>query len=166
MTTTYIGEESIGVMIPGAVALVAPSQAQLQATFDATLAASIAVGIPTTIADLLALANSILAALESMLAHGLQPPTITGQAAIFASTLAQLTLQLAPYLVFASLVATGGVFAYVYDGTTAGAGAEFTTALAGGFPGHSGSDHCNMLVMGCVAGVTWTAMQAIFKTAP
>ena len=166
MTTTYIGELTLGVAVPLPVALVSQAQFTLQAQVDATLAASINVQLPTTLLELLALAQSILAALESMLLHGLEPPSLSLQGAIFAQTLAQLSLQLAPFLAFATLMATGGVFGYVYDGPTNGAGGELTTELAGGFPGHGATDHCNLLVLGAKASATWTAMQAMFRTSP
>jgi len=153
-------------MVPLPVSLVSQAQFMLQAQLDATIAMSANLQIPTTLANLIALAQSILAALGQMLALGLQPPSVSMQASIIAATIAQLGLQLAPFLAFATLMATGGVFGYVYSGPTNGMGAEFTTALAGGFPGHGATDHCDVLVMGAVAAATWTAMQAVFKTTP
>lgn len=166
MTTTYIGELTLAAMVPLPVALVSQSQFLLQAQLDATIVAAANIQIPTTLANLIALAQSILDALAQMLALGLQPPSVSLQASIFAATIAQLGLQLAPFLAFATLMATGGVFAYVYDGPTNGFGAELSTALAGGFPGHGATDHCDVLVMGAVAGATWAAMQQLFRTTP
>ncbi len=166
MSTTYLGELTIGVMVPLPVVLVAQAQFSLQAQLDATIAMSASLQIPTTLANLIALAQSILDALAQMLAFGLEPPSVSLQASIIAATIAQIGLQLAPFLAFATLMATGGVFGYVYDGPTNGAGAELTTALAGGFPGHGATDHCDILMMGAVAAGTWTAMQQVFKTSP
>jgi hypothetical protein len=166
VSTVYIGELSLAAAVPGPMPLLLAAQAQLQAQVTATVAMQANVQIPNTLDQLIAMAKQILANLEGMLLSGLEPPSINLQLAIIASTLAALELQLAPFLAFGAVMATGGVFAYVYDGTTAGAGAEFTTALSGGFPGHSGADHCNMVVLGCVASATWTAMQTVFKTSP
>lgn len=168
MSTTYIGELTLAAAVPGPLPLLLAAQAQLQAQLDATLAmqATLTLTIPNPLAQLIALAEQILHNLEQMLAIGLEPPTINLQLEIVLSVIAALELQLSLFLGFGTVMATGGVFAYVYDGSTAGAGAEFSTVLAGGFPGHSGVDHCNMLVLGCVASATWTAMQTVFKTSP
>lgn len=166
MTTTYIGEFSLGDSVPGVMPLVAFAQSQLTAQLNATIAMQANVQLPTNLLQLIELAKQMLANLERMLALGLQPPTINAQLGIIVSTIAAINLQLAPYLAFGATMAVAGVFGYVYDGPTNGAGAELATALAAGFPGHGATDHCNLLVLGCVAGVTWTAMQAIFKTSP
>ena len=166
MSVEYIGELTLAAAVPGPMSLLIAAQSQLQAQVTATLAMQATVTIPTTLAQLIAMAEQILASLAGMLAQGLQPPTISLQLSIIASTVAALELQLAPYLALGAVAATGGVFGYVYDGSTAGAGSELSVALAGGFPGYSGSAHCNLLVLGCVSTVTWSAMQVMFKTSP
>ena len=162
MTTTYVGELTLGAALPLPVVTVAAAQAQVSAQLSAMISASLQLGLPSTLADLLALANS----LEQMLALGLQPPTVGVQIAAFASVIAQLEAQLIPFSLFASLMASGGVFVYAYDGATSGVGSDLTTALASGFPGHAAIDHANMLVLGTVASATWTAMSSVFKVSP
>lgn len=161
MTTTLVGELSLGACLPfpGLALAIADLQLKLQAM----LAFSLKLGLPAlSIAAQLELAAQITASLNAALEIGITPPSISAQLGIVLDVIALLKLQLGLF----DVLLAAGVFVYAYDGPTNAFGGELTTALAAGFPGHGATDHANILVLGTVASATWSAMQVVFKTAP
>lgn len=178
MSLTYIGELTLAVAMPAA--------------FDAALAgaAAINLGLPELNAQLaafaaftpllgnfaadIALANSIIAAINAAIAAGIGEIGLDVQVAIVAALvldleaiLLQINLNLTLILNFISLVAAGGVHAYAYDGQVGAFGVEVTAALSGGVPGGGGpTEHCNALVLATTIGATWTVMGQVFKVTP
>jgi len=159
MTTTYIGEETIGAMLPfpGLVA----AQVELEAKLAAMVTLSAQLGLPAlSIGAQLQIAAQITAGLQASLTIGITPPSISAQLGIVLAVIAQLRVQLALF----DILATAGVFAYAIDAATNAVGGELSTALAAGFPGHGPTTHANVLVLGAVDPAVWTAMGVVFKT--
>lgn len=164
MTTTYIGEETIGACIPVPVGLVLKAQADLQAQIPPL---EISVGLPTvSIAAQIEGLQLTISQLQLCLELGITPPSISAQLGLLEAKLIALRAELAVFLQLSQFFAAAGVFAYAIDAATNAAGAELTAALASGFPGHAPTAHANLLVLGTVDAATWTAMAQVFKTTP
>lgn len=165
MTVTLVGDASIGESIPLPVGLVLTATVDLQAKLAAMIDFSLKLGLPgLSIGAQLELCAQIIVALNACLEIGITPPSISAQLDIVLAVIFQLQLELQVYLDFLDLL-DARIFIYTYDGAVNAMGGEFTTALAGGFPGGAPTDHANMLVFGTSVGATWTIMQQIFKTA-
>lgn len=165
MTVAFVAEVDIAACIPGAVGALLAAQADLQAKLTAMIAFSAQLGLPAlSLAAQLNLAAQITASLNAALQIGITPPNISVQLTAALAAVATLTAQLKVYLDLFALLAHAGVFIYTFDGATNTFGAQMTTALAAGFPGHGPTEHANILVLGTVTAATWTAMQAVFKT--
>ena len=159
MTTTFVGEMTIQAALP--FPALAAVLVDLQARLDAMIAFSFKLGLPAlSITAQLQLAAQITASLNAALAIGITPPSISAQLDIVLAVIAQLRAELALF----DVLATAGVFAYAVDSATNTVGAELTTALAAGFPGHGATDHANVLVLGTVDPAVWAAMSVVFKT--
>lgn len=163
MTITYLGSLSIGATVPAAVAAVEAVLPNLEAQIAALAAFTATITPPSFQADL-QLAGEIVANLQASIALGITPPTISAQLSIVAALLANLQAQLA--IILAIPFTTGGVHAYHYNGPANGLGGEFTTQLAGGFPGGNPTDATNAILLATTIGATWTDMQVVFKTTP
>jgi hypothetical protein len=165
MSTTYVGELTLEVALPGVVAPLVAAMADAQAKVDAMAAFALQLGLPPIpIFAQLTIAEEIVASLTVALQLGIEPPNLSAQLSIALAALAQLEAYLAIFTNLFSLLAVGGIFVYAIDNATNAVGAELTTALAAGFPGHGATDHANVLVLGTVSGASWSAMQVIFKT--
>jgi hypothetical protein len=162
MSVEYLGEVTIGAMLPGVVAPLAAAMADLQGRINALL------GFQTTVSldlrALIALSASVTASLTAAVTAA---PTIGLQIKVVADALLVLQLQLQIILALYGLLATSGLHAYVYDGTVADFGPEMTAALSAGLPGGSGgAQHCNALVLAATSAATWAAMGQVFKVTP
>lgn len=165
MTTVLVGELTLGAALPAPVGLLAVAQADLQAKLDALVAFSVKLGLPgLSFAAQLQLLAQIEAALRASIAIGLTPPTAKAQLAAVLVAIATLRAQLALYINLFNLLDLGGLFVYATDANTNAIGAELTTALASGFPGHGPTVHANSLLLATVDSATWAGMQVVFKT--
>ena len=112
------------------------------------------------------LCQQIIASLQAALALGIQPPTIEVQINIMVAVVAALKASIQLMLDFQTLLASGGVFAYAWDGPVTAMGAAITAQLAGGFPDGSGVSHANAIILGTSVSATWTAMGGVFRVSP
>lgn len=166
MALTYVGELTIGALLPGIEPPFLLAVGDLQARVDALIAAQaqISVSMPALSAQI-DLAASIIANLQAAIAVGITPPSVSAQVSIMVALLVALEAQLA--LMLGIPFVTAGVHVYAYAGTAGAFGADVTAALTAGFPGGTGAGQaCNALVLATTIGATWTDMQAVFKTTP
>lgn len=163
MTLEYIGELSIGAAIPGALTAALSGQADLQAKVDAL--ASFSPSLGDFNADL-TVALQVVADLQAVIALGLTPPSLSAQLTIVADALAAVQAQLQVILDFQTLCAEAGLFVYHYSGQVDGLGTALDSEVSGGFPGGSGSDDCDALILGTTTGATWDAMSSVFQVTP
>ncbi len=164
MTVVLVGDASIGESIPLPVALVLVAKEQVAVKLAEMVDFSLKLGLPgLSIGAQLDLCAKMIAALNVCLQLGITPPSISAQLDIVLAVILQLQLELQVYLDFLDLL-DARIFIYTYDGAVNAMGGEFTTELAGGFPGGAPTDHANMLVLGTSVGATWTIMTQIFKT--
>lgn len=163
-TLTYIGEESLTVCLPGAVAALAADLGALQAQLAALV--NVKIDVQISFAAQITLCEQIIASLKAAIAAGLSPPTVAAQAQIQLNIIAALRASIKILVDFLGLLATGGVFAYAWDGPIPDMGAAITAALHAGFPDGSGITHANALILGTSLTATWTAMGGIFKLTP
>lgn len=164
MTVALVGDASIGEAIPLPVGLVLTASADLQLKLAAMIDFSLQLGLPgLSIGAQLDLCLQIIAALNACLEIGITPPSISAQLDIVLAVIFQIQIELQIYLDFLDLL-DARVFIYTFDGAVNAMGGEFTTELAGGFPGGAPTDHSNMLVLGTSIGASWAIMQKIFKT--
>jgi hypothetical protein len=172
-----LGSLSIGAAVPGGAAAAVAGAAGINLALpdiQARIAAlaSFAPLPPSLTADLVT-ANQILASIQAAITIGITPPSLSAQIAIVAGIVADLSAavlsidaQLSLILGFQSLLATAGVHGYTYAGRADQLGADFTTALASGFPGGAGADATNAILLATTIGATWTAMGGVFKVTP
>jgi hypothetical protein len=174
MSLVALGSVSLAVAVPGAatanVALgVAASIAAPNVSAQITAAASFTPSASLGLAQLLAIADAILANINAAIAA--IPPipvlSLSAQVALAAAVKADLDAmllvvqaQVAIQIQIASLLATGGVVAYAWDGANSALGPALTAALGGA------ATHSNAIILYTTSGVTWTAMQGLFKTTP
>jgi hypothetical protein len=165
---TELGEMTLAVAIPGAAAAVAAGQAGIELALpdiEARLAALLEFK-PTPI-DFQAeyvLAQQIVAGIGMSISLGLVPPSIDAQLAIIAGLVADLTAavvsvnaELKVAVDFLSLLASGSVRAYVYEGAERSLGFELQ-----GFLGNAAS--CHALVFLVDSDVVWSSVvSSIFK---
>jgi hypothetical protein len=160
---TYLGSLTIGACLPSTAAVLATAYADLQARVTALASVTFA---PIVFTAQLALAESIVASINAMITLGISPPTISAQIAIVTALLAELEAELAIILNLQGLFLQAGVFAYRYSGRADAFGADLTTALSAGFPGGTGADNTNALVLATTTPACWSAMQGVFRTTP
>lgn len=174
MSLVALGSLSLAAAVPGAAEAnaaldIAVGIAAPNVTAQITAAASFTPSASLGLDDLLAIAEAILANIDAAIAA--IPPIpildLSAQVALAASIKADLDAmlltvqaQLAIQLQFASLLATAGVVAYAWDGANDALGPALTTALGGA------TTHSNAIILYTTSGVTWTAMQGLFKTTP
>lgn len=172
MSLVNLGSMSIAVAVPAAAQAnaaldVAIGIAAPNVTAQITAAASFTPSLSLSFLDMIALAEQIIANIEAAIAAIPPIPVLDLDAqvnlalsvkadleAMLLVVNAQLTIQLA----IASLLATGGVMAYAWDGPNDALGPALTTALGGA------TTHSNAIILYTTSGATWTAMQSFFKT--
>lgn len=177
MSVDYLGSLTIGAAVPGAFDASVAGEAGINAALPDISArlAALASFSPQLIdfSVSIGIATDIIANLNAAITAGITPPDFTAQIAIVAAIVADLEAvvldidaKLTIVVDFLSLLATAGVHAYAYSGQADALGGEFTTELAGGFPGGAGTDSCNALLLATTDGATWTVMGSVFKTTP
>jgi len=172
MSLVALGSMSIAVAVPAAAEAnaaldVAIGIAAPNVTAQITAAASFTPSVSLSFLDMIAMAEQIIANIEAAIAAIPPIPVLDLDAqvnlalsvkadleAMLLVVNAQLTIQLA----IASLLATGGVVAYAWDGANDALGPALTTALGGA------TTHSNAIILYTTSGATWTAMQSFFKT--
>ena len=165
MTTTFIGELTIGDFVPGVFDALLAAEADLEARIAAL--ANFAVTVDLDLSGQLALALQIVASIEAAIALGLTAPSISAQIAAQVALTTALQLQLELILELFDLFEAAGVWGYHYTGRADTLGSDMTTELSAGLPGGGGpSETVNALILITNVSATWTAMQQIFKTAP
>ncbi len=169
---TSLGSLSIGVAVPAAsdvnaALLVTANIAAPNVSAQITALASFTPSVTVSFADLLAMANEIIANINAAIAAIPPIPVISlsAQVALAAAILVDLNAALAIIdanialqATIAGLLATGSVQAYIFDGANNAFGGELATALGGA------TTHTNAIVLLTTSGASWTAMQAFFKT--
>ena len=178
MSLAFLGSLSLAVAVPGAAAAATAGAVGIGGALPDILArlASLAsfTPAPMSFAADLVLAQSVVAGVALAIATpGLTPPDISAQIAIIAGLIASLEAQIGAVNVqlgivtgFLALLETAGVFAYAYAGRADGIGPALSTELAAGFPGGSGADAANVLILGTITPATWAAMSQLFKVTP
>ncbi len=177
MTVSYLGSLTVGAAAPGGLALAAAGTAGINGALpdiQARIAAlaSFAPTPPNIAADI-ALAQKIIESLQAALTLGITPPNISAQIEIVAAQLlalkaavAAIDAQLSIIANLSNVLSTAGLHAYAYSGQANQLGTQFTTELAGGFPGGTPTDPTNALVLATTLSGTWAAMAQFFKTTP
>jgi hypothetical protein len=177
MTTSYVGEFTIGGAVPGALAGVSAGIGGVNAALpdlQARLAALLAFQpAPISFAAQLSLAQATLSGIQLAIASGITPPDISAQLAAIAALVADLAaavagidVQLTILSNLQTLLAAAGLHVYAFAGATNAAGGELTTALSGGVPGGAPTTAANALVLVTTVSATWAAMQGVFEVSP
>jgi hypothetical protein len=162
------------------IAVAVPAAAQANAALDVaigiaapnvsaqiTAAASFTPSVSLSFLDMIAMAEQIIANIEAAIAAIPPIPVLDLDAqvnlalsvkadleAMLLVVQAQVDIQVA----IASLLATGGVVAYAWDGANDALGPALTAALGGA------TTHSNAIILYTTSGATWTAMSSFFKT--
>jgi hypothetical protein len=174
MSLVALGTLSLAVAVPGAAEAnaaldIAASIAAPNVSAQITAAASFTPSASLGLTALLAIAEAILDNINAAIAAIPPIPVLdlSAQVALAASVKADLdamlltvNAQVTIQLAIASLLATGGVVAYAWDGANDALGPALTAALGGA------TTHSNAIILYTTSGVTWTAMQGLFKTTP
>lgn len=171
MTVTYAGSITLGDAIPMAQASTVQLDASVgallpdvQARVDGLLALSISP--PPSLADLIASAQALLAALQSLLATPIPDVTATASAlADLQATLGSLTAALAFSADFGGLLAQAGIHYFVYAGAAGDVGSELSGVLSAGLPGGAGpSEQCAGAILLASDGGAIAALQTVLRT--
>lgn len=155
---TYLGSLTLAAAVPllGLLDLtLGPFIAELQAKLAAMLKLSLAVTLTlpsVTAAAMFAAAAQLVA----------KPPQVGASASLAAAAALKLKFQLEALLKLTQWNATAGVHSFVYEGPASGLGAALSGAhvTMGIAPGQ---DTYAVILLG-TAGVTKTALKAVFKT--
>jgi hypothetical protein len=176
MSLAFLGSLTLSVAVPGAASVASAGAAGINGALPDIESRLASLGdftpAPISFAADLALAQSVVAGVTLAIATpGLTPPDISAQLAIIAALVASLEAQIGAVNAelgivtdFLAVLATGGVFGYAYAGRADGIGSAISAELAGGFPGGTGADAANALVLATTTPATWGAMQTLFKT--
>jgi hypothetical protein len=167
MGLTSLGELTLAVALPGAAAACLAGQAGIGLALpdiQGRIAAMASFSPnPGSLADLIVLANQIIAMIEAAIAQGIVAPSLSVQIQIIAGIVAELeaivvsiAAQLAIVTALLDVLAVGGLKAWVYDGAENGLGPALTTALPN-------PTACHALIFVAEADATWTACSAVFK---
>jgi hypothetical protein len=174
LSLVNLGTLALGVVVPGAatanVALdVACGIAAPNVSAQIAAAASFTPSASLSLLDLLAIAETILDNINAAIAAIPPIPVLdlSAQVALAASVKADLDAMLLTVqaqvdiqVEIGGLLATGGVVAYAWDGPNSSLGPALTAALGGA------ATQSYAVILYTTSGVTWTAMQALFKTTP
>ena len=155
---TYLGSLTLAVALPllGLFDLtIGPFIAELQAKLVAMikLSAAVSITLPAATAALMLQAAAKLA---------LYPPAIGATASLAAAAVVKLQLQLAALIQLTKWNATEGVHMWSYDGPISGLGTSLAAAPAQ--TGMAPGTQVYAVVLLGGAGVTKTALKAVFKT--
>jgi hypothetical protein len=112
------------------------------------------------------LCQDIIASLEAAIAAGVTPPTIAVQVNLMVAVVAALRGSIQLMLNFQTLLASGGVFAYAWDGPMPNLGAVITSEFSAGFRDGSGLSQGYALILGTSLSATWASMGGVFKLTP
>lgn len=159
MSLAYIGSMTVGAAVPGAMAKIGLLVPDLQAQVDALVAFSPG---EISLAANLALAEQIVLDLKAAIQLGVTPPSISAQLAIVAAQLGVLRARLELITGFTGLMATAGLHAYSYTGQANQLGPQLSTELTAGLPGGQPTDQVAAVIFAANAGVTVSAMGAVF----
>lgn len=163
MAVTYLGSMSVGATVPTVGIVLGDVLPDLQARLTALQNFT---PISGSLGDAVALAAATLSNLQLALSLGISPPNLSTQIAEVAAQIGIIEAQIAVAVGLANNLAAVGVHAYHYSGTVASLGAGFAGELASGFPGGTGADGCNAILLATSFPSVWTAMQAVFRTTP
>ena len=153
---TYLGSFSVGGLFPSMVSLVAGVIPRLTGQLGGALrvAGQVTVALPSVAARVNALTR-----IAAQVA--LQGPSIRFNGTANANLIALLRAQLALIAAFRAAFGSAGVEAFLFSGSGAQA-TEITTALSGGLPGGSPSEHIDAFVLATRYPATFTAMGKVF----
>jgi hypothetical protein len=164
MSVTYVGSLTLGQALPSITGVLATAYTDLAARVAALQGFSPKV-IPPDFN--LKLAGDILAGVQLAIAAGITPPSISLQLGLVKALLLEVKLQLDGVLKIQTAMGEPGIHVYAYTGRADALGGEFSTELAGGFPGGAGGgDLSSALVLGTNSGLAWNAMATVFKVTP
>ena len=159
---TYLGELSIGVLLPAPYAGINVALADLGARVAALHAMQFDVTPPSYAVQLELLAQ-MTQNIQALIGLGISPPSIAFQIAATLELVAALEAQLAAVL---AIPFGAALHAYVYTGPANAFGGELALELSTGFPGGSPIDDTLALVFAATQPAAKLAMQAVFKTTP
>jgi hypothetical protein len=174
MGMTYLGSETLSATIPllasaaASIGLaVGTSMPQVSASIAGIIAAEAQIALnPPTLAANISVANQLVVSIQAAIDLGLELPSLSVQLGIMAAVVADLTIQLGILQAqvdlaanILSVLATGGVHLYVYDGVVSALGSSCPTSLPGGAP----TDHVNALILATSSGATWSGISACMK---
>lgn len=177
MTTTYVGELSIGGAVPGAAAAAVAGAAGINAALPdivARLAALQAFApLDVSFAAQLALAQQMVTSVQAAITAGIAAPSIASQIAQIAALIAELlaavsaiAAQLTLITDFQATLGAAGVHVYAYAGQVDDLGSEMSAELSGGVPGGGPTDSAHALILITTTPATWTAMAQVFQVTP
>lgn len=171
MAVIYGGSLTLGQAIPmasqaqvaldGSIGLALPD-------FQTRLTGALAISVqaPPSLADLIASATALLAALQTLLAAPL--PDLSATLSLIAelqATIATLNANLAFSLDFGQLLSAAGIHFYAYSGRADQLGAEMSGQLSGGLPGGAGpAERIAGVILAANDGSAIEALQTIFAT--
>jgi hypothetical protein len=156
VTYAYVGGMSIGGALPGVTAALALAQPDLEGRVGAMLQFS---PVVFNFAADIALLEGTMLSLKAAITAGVEPPSLDVQFDLMKLLLDELLQSLQAVLDFQNILTNAGVHVYTYTGVDGG-------LVPGGFPGGSGSDNCNAIILATSSGATWAGMSAVFKVTP
>lgn len=150
MTTTLLGELTVGAIVPGAQAPILTMLGELQGRLAGMIAAQLKYSItpPTVDAKLQALARAT-ASLQASL------PGANISLTLMADAIALLTLQVEVLLELQSAFGVGGVLAWEFEGLAGNAGSELGAAVGARIPAGQPS---HALLLMATAPEAWVAL--------
>lgn len=175
MTVRYLGELTLGGVVPGAAMLSAAGTAGINAALpdlQSRLAGLLAFKpTPVSFTAQIATLKDMIAGIEATIAVGLPAPGVSTQLAAIAELVAALQSQVgalnAQLSVIANLQAAlgaAGIHAYAYEGAAGSLAAELGGAV-GSSPGISPADVAHALALVTTVPATWAAMSSLLRVA-
>lgn len=159
LTLGAISPQSLGAQVALDAAL-GLSMPDFQARLDGALAISIQP--PPSLASLIASAQALLAALQSLIAAPL--PDVAATAALILelqATMATLTANLELSVSYGNLLSQAGIHFYAYSGRADALGGEMSSQLSAGLPGGAGgSENIAGVILAANDGGAIAALQA------
>lgn len=176
MTLTFLGQQTIGGVVPAAVtaqastdAALLPAIERLQGELAGLLAmlAGMTIGppsLPETLEGSLQVVASLSVPTPTI--PTLQIPNIAAQIAEIEAAIAALLQALGVSASFAAALGTGGISLFAYNGAVASMGAEVQAALSSGLPNGTGpAARADALILASTSVATWSVVGTVFKVA-
>lgn len=159
MALTYLGELTVGGLMPALTAAQAAALAELQGKLAGIVRvqASLTIKPPALAASIEAVAK-----VGAALALAIDGPTVSLQLTALGALVASLEAQIAALVGLP--LGTAGIHAYAWLGRTQDFGPALTSALTGGLPGGNAGDETQGLVLAAREAASWSALSACMRT--